>query len=282
MKRILFLGLIWAHTAAAADQACVRTFWDFVRHPTAPWCDKDKTRSAPAASHQTITGVVREAFAAAGYTYMQIDTKTDQIWAAASKQEISTGDVIEFEANQPYENFHSNSLNRTFEKLYLVNEVIVNGEHRGADAATLSDAVPLAAAKAAPKTAPTLVGNGHGRGPTLAEVIQQRIELNGKKITVTGTVIKTNDHIMGTNWIHIADQSLNGATQNVALTSAQSVKVGDVVTATGVLAANKNLGAGYFFPALIENATLNVLPKTQHAGGKKPHGPDHTIDSQGT
>jgi hypothetical protein len=75
---------------------------------------------------------------------------------------------------------------------------------------------------------------------------------------VRGKVVKVNEMILGVNWIHLQDGSgsADARTNDLTITTEESAKVGDVITATGVLAVDKDFGAGYKYGAIIENAKL--------------------------
>ena len=81
----------------------------------------------------------------------------------------------------------------------------------------------------------------------------------------SGTVVKVNNGIMGRNWLHLQDGSGTEAakTHDITVTTEGEVKVGDVVTATGTLALDKDFGAGYVYDAIIEGATVTVA-KSAH------------------
>jgi autotransporter adhesin len=63
---------------------------------------------------------------------------------------------------------------------------------------------------------------------------------------------------MGKNWVHLRDGtgSITDNTNDVLVTTMNKVKVGDIVTAKGVVRTNQDYGAGYFYKVLIEDASL--------------------------
>lgn len=95
-------------------------------------------------------------------------------------------------------------------------------------------------------------------GYTVAEVYAQRAGLDGKKVAVRGKVVKVSSGIMGKNWIHLQDGSGSREKNdfNLVVTSQDEPKVGDVVTASGTLAKDKNLGMGYRYVVLVEDANV--------------------------
>jgi hypothetical protein len=107
------------------------------------------------------------------------------------------------------------------------------------------------------------VGNGIAGGAdktyAVADVFKNRAGLDAKVITVKGKVVKTKDGIMGKNWLHIQDGTGDAGkkTNDLTITTSQALpKVGDTVVAKGTLHKDKDFGSGYFYEAIVEDATL--------------------------
>ena len=71
--------------------------------------------------NDTHSGEVLETFKASQLTYVNIKSATGSIWAAGPLTEIKPGDIVGFKGETAMKNFHSKSLNRTFELIYFVN-----------------------------------------------------------------------------------------------------------------------------------------------------------------
>ena len=95
-------------------------------------------------------------------------------------------------------------------------------------------------------------------GLSIADIWAKRATLANTSVTVRGTVVKVNNGIMGFNWLHLQDGSgkASDATNDLTVTTDAVVKVGDVVTVTGILAIKKDFGAGYSYEAILEKATV--------------------------
>jgi hypothetical protein len=95
-------------------------------------------------------------------------------------------------------------------------------------------------------------------GLSIVEIWAQRKSLSGKAVTVRGQVVKVNNQILERNWIHLQDGSGSAAerTHDLTITTDAVVKLGDVVTFTGVLATGKDIGAGYAYDAIVENGKV--------------------------
>ena len=63
---------------------------------------------------------------------------------------------------------------------------------------------------------------------------------------------------MGTNWIHIQDGSGKEGTNDLIVTAGQEVKVGQTIIVTGKITYGKDIGSGYKFDAIIENAKITI------------------------
>lgn len=95
-------------------------------------------------------------------------------------------------------------------------------------------------------------------GMTVQEVTADAAKLKGKKVAVRGKVVKVNLGIMGKNWLHIADGSGPEGKADLTVTTAATPKVGDLVIATGTIAADKDFGAGYKYDVIMEDAAIKA------------------------
>ena len=95
-------------------------------------------------------------------------------------------------------------------------------------------------------------------GYTVAEIFAKGASLNKQKVTVRGQVVKVNPNIMGRNWIHIQDGTGDPAknTYDLVITSADTAKIGDIITLEGTVATDKDFGFGYKYDVIVEDAVL--------------------------
>jgi hypothetical protein len=93
---------------------------------------------------------------------------------------------------------------------------------------------------------------------TVAEIVGNRTALKDKNVVVRGKVVKFTPAVMGKNWVHIQDGSgsAKDQTNDVLVTTQAETKVGDVVVVKGVVKTDVDLGSGYSYKVLVENATL--------------------------
>ena len=97
---------------------------------------------------------------------------------------------------------------------------------------------------------------GGGAGAHYQYLYGQSASLAGQPVVLRGRVVKFTPNIMGTNWLHIQDGTGSQGTHDLTVTTSATVQVGDMVVVKGAVTANKDFGAGYAFPVLVEDATI--------------------------
>jgi len=97
-------------------------------------------------------------------------------------------------------------------------------------------------------------------GKDIAYVYANKDDLAGQPVTLRGKVVKYNSGILGWNFIHIQDGSGDaGASSNdLIVTSKAEAAVGDVVVLSGTIVLDKDFGAGYSYPVLLEDASITT------------------------
>ncbi len=207
-------------------------------------------------------GSVTETLDASSYTYVHVTDGNKSAWAASLKFKVQVGDQVLIPRTTPMLNFHSSTLNRTFEVIYFCDSIQVAARPEGAgpegaapDGATAAHDATVA--PTSPSAPPVAVGvTAVAGGLTVAEVHAQPRSKAGQQITVRGRVVKYNQAILGRNWIHIQDGSGGPGTNDITVTTSQSAAIGATVTIRGTLAFDKDFGAGYRYPIIIEQATV--------------------------
>jgi len=91
--------------------------WGLAIAGPAPLAAADESASA---GEWPITGKVVETMDSSRYTYVKVDTGTRQVWAAGPATVVKVGDSIHLMSGFPMKDFRSNTLDRTFDVLYLV------------------------------------------------------------------------------------------------------------------------------------------------------------------
>jgi hypothetical protein len=207
-----------------------------------------------------ITGKVVETMNASGYSYVCVEKNGKKTWVAVPEMKVAVGSKVSFLPGQVMTDFNSKSLNRTFDSIVFSGGPATEGG--------------MGAAPAVPGGDPSHVGSkanvtsldkgikvekaSGANAYTVAEVYAKSASLNKKKVSVKGRVVKFSQGIMGKNWVHLQDGSgdQKKGTHNLVATTQDAATVGDVVTATGIFAKDKDFGAGYLYKAIIEDATV--------------------------
>jgi hypothetical protein len=223
-----------------------------------------------------VRGKVVERIDAAPYSYLKLATGAGEVWAAVPQTNVGPGAEVVIENGMAMDGFESKSLNRKFDKILFGT---LGGQGAGpAAAAAPAPAAPaeggapggppspkmMAAQHAAAAAGPSDVGDvkvPKASGPdarTVAEVYAQKAKLKEKKVVVRGKVVKSNSGIMGKNWLHLRDGSGTQANSDndITVTTDGAAEVGQVVVVTGVVRTDKDFGAGYAYPVIIEEAVV--------------------------
>lgn len=206
--------------------------------------------AASPARAEVLRGLVAETIDAGDYTYIRVAGAQGDRWAAVSRTSLKKGAAVAVVSDAVLEKFRSPTLGRTFDR-------IVFGALESARRPDPHAGLAAARAQAPARVEPVAKATGPD-GRTVAEVRAQRTALKGKTVLVSGRVVKYNAGIMGANWLHLRDGSggPDGKDDDLTVTTEQEASVGETVTVRGTVAVDKDLGSGYFFPVLLENARL--------------------------
>lgn len=233
--------------------------------------------AAPPAASPAKSGKVTETMNASGYTYVQVDTGKEKFWAAAPETAVKVGDTVAVPEGMPMPNFQSKALNRTFDVVYFVPGLMVNGATPAGGALPpghpTSPGMPPMGSKSAPPGAPAMPPTSAGApkvtapaginlngiakaDQTVAEIYAQKAAFAGKPVKVRGKVVKFSPDIMGKNWLHLQDGSGQAGSNDLTVTTAATAKPGDTVVVSGKLTVAKDFGYGYKYDVIVEDAQV--------------------------
>jgi len=190
--------------------------------------------------------VVLDNMNASNYTYLKVKENDSEFWIAVPQMEVQKGETLYFGKSMEMKNFHSETLNKTFDSILFVDHVSKTPN----EMTSVPNHPKLNNEKEDVSVKPV------SGGKTIAQIYADKSSLAGKTIKVRGKVTKFNPNIMGRNWIHIQDGTGSANNYDLMITSKDIVKVGDVVVAEGTVAVNKDFGAGYSYPVMIEDANV--------------------------
>jgi len=252
----------------------------------APAANPATSPASAAAVNFPLKGKVVEALAGGGFSYVRMTAAAGEYWVAVPETEVKVGEEVSVAEGQLMENFASKSLGRTFPKIVMSTGLVGKkpkmgaAPHGGGNAAAPAASsfasamqkeapagtqqpggpeavpgsskavVPLAEVKVAKATGPNAY--------SVAEAFGKAASLTGKKVRVRGKVMKVSANIMGRNWIHLQDGTGDPMknTHDLVITSAEQPAKDAVVTIEGVLATNKDFGAGYVYAVIVEEGKV--------------------------
>jgi len=202
----------------------------------------------------SLSGTVLEVKDVPNYTYLLLRTTDGEIWAAVSTAPVQVGADVTIVSLQVMDGFESPTLNRTFDRI-VFGGLGVPGDRAGhhnmaAMHAATGKPADVAEAKVAKATG--------SDARTVAEIVAGTAALKDRLVSVRGQVAKFTPDVMGKNWIHLRDGTGSAAdgSNDVLIVTADAAGIGDVVLVKGVVRTDRDLGSGYAYKVLIEDATL--------------------------
>ena len=216
----------------------------------------------PLANSITYSGVIAEIVEVDNYTYLRIESDQGSAWVATSLVWVNEGDVISFPSGVLMENFHSATLDRTFDKIMFVENINVTQPAAG-------EAEPPPSTSDLPEGHPVMPTQGLATdeaapqveavegSKNVAEIYAAYPGIDGQQVTVRGQVLKFSPGIMGANWVTLRDGTGTEPDNILVAKTDETVAIGDTVTVTGIVKVDVSLGYGYDYKILVENANLS-------------------------
>lgn len=228
-------------------------------------------------SAEILEGSVVETMNSSGYTYMLVSNGGLQQWVAIPETTVAKGDRVRYHQGMTMNDFHSKTLNKTFSSILF--SAGLTEERKPAPTAAGGDSF-ASALKSEQQSTPIAVtaeaSSGGSVGAvvpfeeiaipkadgdnayTVAEVFAKAKELHHRNVRVRGKVVKVSTAIMGRNWVHLQDGSGDplSNSHDLVFTGDLAPEVGAIVVLEGVLAADKDFGAGYAYKAIVEQAAI--------------------------
>ncbi len=216
-------------------------------------------QSGPAAPLQ---GEVLEVKDVDAYSYLRLKTKDGETWAAVTRAPVKKGDRVAIDNPMVMRNFESKTLKKTFDQIVFGSIADPNAPRGAKPAGVTAATAPAHGMSGTPAAAPAPVKVPKATGPdarTVAEVVAGKATLKGKPVVVHGQVVKVSSGILGKNWLHLQDGSGTAAagTNDILVTTKATAAVGDIVNVKGIVRTDVDLGSGYAYAVLIEDAALS-------------------------
>jgi hypothetical protein len=221
---------------------------------------KSPANAVDSLASSDVTGTVLETIDSGGYTYMRLKVVGGEEWAAVRETKVKKGESVTVTDAMVMRDFESKTLHRKFDHI-LFGTLAASGASADPHASSAGMAMQHAQAAAGPQEAADVkVPKAEGKDArTVAQVFAQKAALKDQTVTVRGKVVKSNSGIMGRNWLHVRDGSGSaaGKDNDLTVTSVQDgASVGDVVTVKGTVHVDRDFGAGYAYPVILEDASV--------------------------
>jgi len=216
-------------------------------------CESKKKDYAPLSKEMAQNEVVvNEVQQTGDYTYILVQQSNQEFWLAVSKTDVEVGEKLYFTDAMEMKNFESKELNRVFESIYFVDQV----SKEPIDAEAKKAEVISKRQEGIQKLLDSIQISPVDGGYSIGELYKNADKYNQQTVKVRGQVVKVNLDIMDRNWVHLMDGTKGENRSDLTFTTNDVVKVGDTVTFEGVLALDREFGAGYVYPLIVENAVV--------------------------
>ncbi len=202
----------------------------------------------------TLTGTLLEQIDADPYVYLRLKTTSGDVWTAVTQAPLTIGESVTVSNVMLMEQFESKSLKRTFDRIYFGALGAPGGVPTDGSAPPMSTGTPPAVAA---QISPVEKARG-ADARTIEELWAQKDALSGKSVSIRGVVVKYNPGVMGKNWIHLQDGSGNPMqrTHDITVTTLDAAAIDATITITGTVRLNRDFGAGYAYPLIVEDAKV--------------------------
>jgi hypothetical protein len=204
-------------------------------------------------------GTVTETMSVGNYTYIKLDEQGKEVWLASDPMDVSVGESVEYIGGIPMKDFHSKKLERTFESILLITKIKVLGRDNGDDEEKASngdyhESIPEKQNALSLPVKGEIVKAENGK--TIEEVLAAQKELKDQEVVVRAKVMKVTENIMGKNWITLRDGTGTAPADKIIAITSGKAAIGDIVTVTGIVKNDVNLGSGYKYDVLIGDARI--------------------------
>lgn len=194
---------------------------------------------------------VKEVLQTSSYTYLFVNENNKDYWIAVGKADVKVNDHLYYQEALVMKDFKSEELDRTFDQILFVENI---GGMKLKNDSMPNDSLHQQVLVQEKK--PVINVDIAPNGIRIAELMKNRENYANKKVIIRGQVVKINANIMDRNWVHLKDGTSHSGKSDLTFTTLEEVNIGDVVTFEGTVAIEKEYGAGYVYPLIVEDAKL--------------------------
>ncbi len=211
---------------------------------------------------KTHVGTVLEATSAGNYMYLKIDENDKEVWLATQpkylKVKVVEGDKVEYLGGAMMKDFKSKALDRTFESILFISRVKVL--KKDADTMPADDyhkQVDTKKIDATPYKEPVAGEVSKAKdGMTIGDIFEKKDTLNDLVVVLNGKVMKVSKNILKKNWITLTDGTGTEPDNKIIALTTDTAEINDIVTVKGTVKINVDLGSGYKYKLLINDAAI--------------------------
>jgi len=216
-------------------------------------CESKKKDYAPLSKNMAQNEVtVNEVQQTAGYTYLLVQESNQEFWLAVTKTEVKVGEKIYFTEAMEMNDFESKELNKVFDRIFFVDQI----SKKPIDVETKKAELVAKQQEGIQKLLDSIKISPVSGGYSIGDLYTNAEKYNKQIVKVRGQVVKVNMDIMDRNWVHLMDGTKGENRSDLTFTTKDVVKVGDTVTFEGTLAVDREFGAGYVYPLIVEDAVI--------------------------
>jgi hypothetical protein len=195
--------------------------------------------------------IIKEVVQTTNYSYLKVTENDKEEWLAVPLSDAKIGETYYYAGGMEMSNFESKELKRTFDKV-----LFLDGISKAPITAQNANSMQQTAVQGSPKSEKQQVRKMDPvqGGISIAELYAKKDSYTGKTVKIKGQVTKITEAVMNKNWIHIQDGTQNGEDYDLTVTSLITPKIGDIITVEGKITLDKDLGHGYKYKILMEDA----------------------------
>ena len=186
---------------------------------------------------------------ASRYVYLKVKEGSRDYWISTWKMPFNKGDVFYYKGGILKLNFYSKEHKMVFDTLYLISKISKVPVFTKTGALDKVNTKSKDSDKAKSKS-----NHEKDNIVTISDLLSSPEKYKGKIIEVSGKCTKVNINIMGKNWIHLQQKDKNGQSYNLVVTSRDNARVGEECYFEGKIDTKLDLGAGYFFDVIMQEA----------------------------
>ncbi len=206
------------------------------------------------------TGTVKEIHGTDIYIYIRIEEEGKEVWLAVMsdliKDNFIVGDKVEYLGGDLIKEFNSRTLDKTFDSLFFVTHIrkytkspeSIQSYRRNNDRKQNSSIH-----KEVREPVKGEIKSAIWR-KSIEEIFSGKDNLKNKTVVLKARVMRVSRNILGKSWVTLQDGTGSAPDNKITAVTRDAVSEGDLLTVEGILRTDVDLGSGYKYKVLIEEA----------------------------